>query len=179
MTTASGYPAKAVPGFPADSVNWALDGGVPTTFGLVVSGSNLGQNYGPLTAISGTVGAAATAARRSIPAIAISQGFPADGTSFDFPASVAVLTAYLDATLEDYRNGVGPALVSINVPTCPVGVPVLATLEIPSAASDNGRQLGAPTACDGNPANPVDDIDGFNAGHPVISELDPVTLAAA
>jgi 5'-nucleotidase len=177
VTTVSGYAAKAVAGFPADSVNWAMDGGIPLTFDLVVSGSNLGQNYGPLRAISGTVGAAATAARRGVPAIAISQGLPADGTTFDFPSSVAVLSEHLDSTIDDYRNGVGPALVSINVPTCPAGVALLPTLHLISAASDNGRTLGAATACDGNPANPVDDIDGFNAGHGVISQLDPTTLA--
>ena len=175
VTTASGFPAKAVEGFPADSVNAALASGY--TPDLVVSGSNLGQNYGPLTKVSGTVGAAATVARLGIPAIAISQGLPAEGASFDFPSSVAVLTEYLDGAIDAYRAGTGPALVSINVPTCPAGVALLPTLDIISAAGDNGRQLGAVTACDGNPANPVDDIDGFNAGHGVVSQLDPITLA--
>ena len=58
-TTASGYPAKAVAGFPADTVIWALDqGGVTQKPDLVVSGINFGQNLGPAVAISGTVGAA-------------------------------------------------------------------------------------------------------------------------
>ena len=178
VTTASGYAAYAVAGFPADSVNWAL-GALDTTPDLVISGSNLGQNYGPLTAISGTVGAAATAARNGIHAIAISQGAPAAGGTFDFPSSVAVLSAYLDTRIGAYRDGTAPELVSINVPTCPVGVAILSTVEIASATGDNGRQLGAPTLCDGKPANPVDDIDAFNAGHPTISALDPTTLAAA
>ncbi|MCU1392079.1 MAG: Survival protein SurE [Ilumatobacteraceae bacterium] len=175
VMTVSGYPAKAVDGFPADSVKAALASGYKPDF--VVSGSNLGQNYGPLTKVSGTVGAAATAARTGIPAIAISQGFPAAGADFDFPSSVAVLSAYLDASIAHFLDGSAPALVSINVPTCPAGVGLLPTVDIVSASSDNGRQLGAPTACDGNPANPVDDVDAFDAGHPTVSQLDPTTLA--
>jgi 5'-nucleotidase len=179
VTTASGYPAKAVAGFPADSVNWALGGGIPVKPDLIVSGSNLGQNYGPLTTISGTVGAAATGARKGIHGISISQGFPAEGQAYDFPSSITVLTAYLNGALSTYRDGTAPLLVSINVPTCPAGVALLPTLELPSATGDNGRPLGAVTTCDGTPASPVDDIDGFNAGHAVISVLDPTTLTAA
>ncbi|MCU1398183.1 MAG: putative acid phosphatase [Acidimicrobiales bacterium] len=178
VMTKSGYPAKAVEGFPADSVNAAFASGYQPD--LVVSGSNLGQNYGPLTVISGTVGAAATAARQGIFAVAISQGFPADGVDFDFPSSVAVLSAFLDAHIADYANGSGALLTSINVPTCPVGVAPLPTVsDVPLATGDNGRQLGAPTACDGNPATPADDIDAFDAGHPTIVELDVQTLGQA
>ena len=74
-TTASGYPAKAVAGFPADSVIWAFDqAGVTQKPDLVVSGINFGQNLGPAVAISGTVGAAEAAAARGVPALAASQG---------------------------------------------------------------------------------------------------------
>ena len=54
---ASGYPAKAVDGFPADTVRVAIDemGLEPD---VVVSGINEGQNLGPLVDVSGTVGAA-------------------------------------------------------------------------------------------------------------------------
>jgi 5'-nucleotidase len=177
VMTLSGYPAKAVAGFPADAVNAALNGGLDVKPDLIISGSNLGQNYGPLTLISGTVGAAATGARTGIPAIAISQGFPAEGAEFDFPASVAVLTTYLDAAITSYAKGIAPALVSINVPTCPVGVEELPIVDnLPSATGDNGRQLGAPTACDGNPTTQLDDVDAFNAGHPTITQIDPTTL---
>ncbi|MCU1387108.1 MAG: Survival protein SurE [Ilumatobacteraceae bacterium] len=178
VMTKSGYPAKAVDGFPADSVNAALASGYQPD--LVVSGSNLGQNYGPLTVISGTVGAAATAARQGIFAIAISQGFPASGADFDFPSSVAVLSAFLDAHIADYANRSGALLTSINVPTCPAGVALLPTVsDVPLATGDNGRQLGAPTACDGNPATAADDIDAFDAGHPTVVELDVQTLGQA
>ena len=55
-TTTSGYPAVAVQGFPADTVNFALDGGIPEKPHLVASGVNVGQNLGPVVNISGTVG---------------------------------------------------------------------------------------------------------------------------
>jgi hypothetical protein len=48
-TTASGYPAKAVAGYPADTVIWAIDDhGITQRPNLVVSGINLGENIGPL-----------------------------------------------------------------------------------------------------------------------------------
>src|SRR3954464_9874399 len=56
VKTASGYPAKAVDGFPADTIIWAIDQhGIDFTPDLVVSGINFGQNIGPAVDISGTV----------------------------------------------------------------------------------------------------------------------------
>src|SRR6476646_2216929 len=75
--TAPGHPATAVVGFPADSVNYALDT-MHLEPDLVVSGINQGQNLGPLAAVSGPVGAAKRAAAAGIPAIAVSQGIAAD-----------------------------------------------------------------------------------------------------
>ena len=63
--TASGTKARAVDGFPADSVLRALEDGVKPK--LVVSGINQGQNLGPVVNASGTVGAAKTAVRNGIP----------------------------------------------------------------------------------------------------------------
>ena len=72
-TTPSGYAATAVQGFPADTVTAALDQlGVKPN--VVMSGINTGQNLGPLTDLSGTIGAARMAAKRGIPAVAFSQG---------------------------------------------------------------------------------------------------------
>ena len=45
-TTKSGYAAKAVAGFPADTIVWAIDqNGIDFVPDLVVSGINNGQNY--------------------------------------------------------------------------------------------------------------------------------------
>ncbi|MEO6125971.1 MAG: 5'/3'-nucleotidase SurE [Ilumatobacteraceae bacterium] len=183
VTTASGYPAKAVDGSPADSVLWALGGGVATRPDLVVSGSNLGQNYSAVfIPISGTIGAAATAARNGIPGIAISQGLAHEGQpELDYPASIRALTEYLDATLDSYRAGQGMPLVSINVPTCPVGVvldPEISQLFVAPPAADFGERAPlAPSPCTGSATDPVDDVDAFNNGQSVLTALDPATLA--
>src|SRR4051812_35397230 len=73
-TTHHGYPAIAVNGFPADSVLLAVKELLKEPPDIVVSGINQGQNIGELIDISGTVGAARTAARLGIPSIAVSQG---------------------------------------------------------------------------------------------------------
>jgi len=174
--TASGYRAKAVEGYPADTVHWALDGGMAAKPDLVVSGANAGQNYATLIDNSGTIGAAATAAREGVPAIALSQGEPADGQHYDFKAGVAALKAYLAKHLGAIRDGDGPMLVSINVPTCPKGKKVKAAVYERPAEKEKGRDFGAPSPCNGKPAKPTDDVDAFNAGHVVITNLDPDTL---
>ena len=71
--TASGYPATAVNGYPADTITVALDQ-LHLHPSLVVSGANLGQNLGPVTNLSGTVGAAKAAVSRGVPALAVSAG---------------------------------------------------------------------------------------------------------
>ncbi|HEX7499692.1 MAG TPA: 5'/3'-nucleotidase SurE, partial [Polyangia bacterium] len=69
--TGSGRPAKAVNGYPADCLKWAVDKqGVSERPDLVISGINLGENVGPSVDTSGTVGAARAAAARKIPALA-------------------------------------------------------------------------------------------------------------
>ncbi len=60
-TTADGHPATAVEGFPADAIAAGLEA-MDEPPHLVVSGINEGQNIGELTELSGTVGAARTAA---------------------------------------------------------------------------------------------------------------------
>ncbi len=180
VQTVGGYPAVAVRGFPADSVNWALDGGVEQHPDLVVSGSNEGQNYAAMIIpISGTIGAAATAARAGIPAIAISQGIPHAGQEADYEASVDALDKYLDTTLDEYRSGdAANVLVSLNVPTCPEGARLYG-IRITQPATDWGdRPPLAAAPCDGPlRGKPVDDVDAFNHGYPSLTALDPDTLA--
>ena len=70
-------------------------------------------------------------------------------------------------------------LTVINVPTCPNPATLFPTVVAPTAASANGRNLGAPAPCDGPLTAPAaDDIDAFNAGHGVVSYIDPNTFAA-
>ncbi len=127
-TTASGYPALAVDGFPADTVLFAVRHVLPAPPDLVVSGINTGQNVSrEIAAISGTVGAALTAARLGIPAIAVSQGLAA-GIDFQQAAGyVAKLVERLRRSrgllrVFQSRDVPGQALaLSLNFPTCTAG----------------------------------------------------------
>ena len=87
---------------------------------VVVSGINQGQNLGNVTELSGTVGAARTANRLGIPAIAVSQGFGRnDGTT-----RLAIVTTPLGrrAAPDTCWPGTPNAqTLNINVPTCAAG----------------------------------------------------------
>jgi 5'-nucleotidase len=158
QTTLSGYAAKAVQGYPADSVLYALNT-LHMNPDLLVSGINDGQNISlPISNISGTVGAARQGGLVDIPALAVSQGF---GSPPDFPSGAAALRSWVD----DFLLGrAGPALfekvVNINVPTC-------------AAGSNRGTKvLPLAPAYDSSPANCLstvtsvaDDVAGFLNGY--------------
>jgi 5'-nucleotidase len=95
-STAGAFPATAVAGFPADTVYYAVTYAMPVPPDLVVSGINLGQNVGNLADISGTVGAALTAARFHIPAIALSTAL---GANVDYTEAAN----YAAALVERFR----------------------------------------------------------------------------
>ena len=169
-TTASGYEAKAVTGFPADTIVWAIDQvGVAERPDVVISGINTGQNIGPLTDLSGTVGAARAAGSRGIPALAASQGIAAEP---DWPSSVALVLAWVTEhraqLLED--TGATPAVVeNLNVPTCTTGT-LHDLVEVPVATDAAGRDLTS-SDCTGTSAPPTDDIGAFITGFPSLSVL--------
>ena len=118
-TTASGFPAIAVTGTPADSVLYALANVVTEPPHLIVSGSNEGENIGPLAQVSGTVGAARTGAREGIPGLAVSQGGVTVEAEFDVGVPVAI--EWIEANRDELQarepGGLAP-VVSINVPSC-------------------------------------------------------------
>ncbi len=166
-TTASGHAAKAVTGFPADTIVWAIDeGGIESRPDLVISGINEGQNLGPIVDVSGTVGAARAAASRGIPALAVSQGV---GATIDYALAVDLALEWLD----EWRTAGSsdPTVESINVPTCAAGTPG-ELQELPLASEVADRQI---LAADVDCTNPVtgakDDIDGFNGGSATISSV--------
>ncbi|CAN5842420.1 hypothetical protein BH23ACT2_BH23ACT2_04980 [soil metagenome] len=124
----SGYEARAVDGFPADSVRVAIDElGVEAD--LVVSGINSGQNLGPLVDISGTVGGARAAVARDIPALATSQGF---GDDFDYDSAVPLILDWVEERRDDLISGNAPVeLANLNIPSCDEGeVRDLVTVEV-------------------------------------------------
>lgn len=173
-TTASGYTATAVMGFPADAVIYALENLYPDAPPhVVLSGINQGQNVGNvgdngvLSQISGTVGAAKTAACADIPALASSQGF---GDPIDYGPGVVEVVAWLEENREALLRGQVPVdnITSINIPTCGAGIDVRGRVDVPLATT--GSPAG-PQDCESTSGAPVDDIDGFLNGYVTITPV--------
>lgn len=171
-TTLSGYPATVINGCPADAVNHALDALYPPDSPphLVVSGINEGQNVSlPVaTRLSGTVGAARTAARRGVPAIAASQGVPAAGEDYDYPTGVDAVLYWLELHREEVQAGTRHVLgdvivvlpprdiVNINIPSCAAGSSVRGTFfSVPLATSPTGAI--SPQNC--RSTLPIEEVD--------------------
>ena len=175
-TTKSGYAAKAVAGFPADSIVWAIDqGGIDFVPDLVVSGINNGQNYSlEIVTLSGTVGAARAAAKRNIPSVAVSQGL---SDAPDYPTAAEALVQWV----QDHRDELlaradGDAVTefaSINAPTCAEGLTIRGVIEVPIESlgtSDYNANNCASTV------EPTGDVSGFQNGYVTITKL-PVSGA--
>jgi 5'-nucleotidase len=178
-TLISGYEALAVNGFPADSVNYALDELLAEPPHLVVSGVNPGQNIGPFSELSGTVGAARAAALRGIPAVATSQGL-ADPQSFK--AGIDVVIAWIAEHRAELVASDGPAsspveVVTFNVATCPGDVH-RGVVEVPTATDFADRDATA-IDCDSTLEDPVDDVDAFLNGFAAMSLISAEPAAPA
>jgi 5'-nucleotidase len=204
-TIAGGVVANAVGGFPADCVLFAVRKGLPEPPDLVVSGINAGQNIADAVALSGTVGAALTAARLGIPAIAVSQGLGTAVSYTDAAVWVAELVERLrrNRTLRGRlasRKGLGHALVlNVNFPTCAVGarrglelVPLgraTQTVDYVLAADDGTtRTWQAVTQtvnllesdCTSTLTSPRTDLEAMRAGFAAVTPLHPdLTVDAA
>ena len=164
---ASGYPAKAVDGFPADTVRVAIDemGLEPD---VVVAGINEGQNLGPLVDVSGTVGAARAAVARGVPALAVSSGIADD---VDYEAAVPFVLEWVDSHRTVFVEGTAPdEVANMNVPSCATGQ-VKEPVEVPLATASEGAV--APSDCESTLTDPPDDITAFNAGYADRSTADP------
>jgi 5'-nucleotidase len=168
--TASGYPAIAVHGYPADTVTWAINHhGISVKPNLVVSGINFGQNTGPTASLSGTVGAARAAAADGIPAIATSQGINGTGTpNFSEAASVLVHWVQTNRNALSARKFKAGHSVALNVPTCPGAVrgPVSA----PTASTFDGYSYDT-VNCTSTVTSFPSDVAAFANGYAVLSPL--------
>ena len=170
-TTASGYAATAVQGYPVDAVDYAFDV-QKVAPDVVISGANFGQNLGEIVEVSGTVGAAREGARRGVPALAVSAqlGRP------DFPTSARLtldwLRAHRTALAKARRTARAPLteIDSINVPTCPDGTirGVFPTTLAPKGTPDLANSTSTCTAPAGPPAN---DAAAFNAGYASLTKV--------
>ncbi|MBM3670978.1 MAG: survival protein SurE [Actinobacteria bacterium] len=172
-TLPDGTDAVAVNGFPADSVIYALD-----ELGLkphvVISGINEGQNLGPIGQdVSGTVGAAKTAVRRGIPALAVSQGL---GDPPDYESGVKYAIEWLREHRKELTKAKGKGattVANLNVPTCLIGE-VRGLKEVPAATSDVDLVLAAEAVqCDSTLGDPPDDAQAFKNGFAALSEVTP------
>jgi 5'-nucleotidase len=170
VKTAGGYPATAVAGKPGDSVIYALD-----TLGLkpdlVVSGTNKGQNIGPFSHVSGTVGAAKWAVRRGIPALAASTG---DAPSPDFTTSARLVVDWVDEHHADIvAKKAAVRVESLNVPTCAPGTGLRGLLKgVPLATDFTGRDPGLQDCASRKPEAAItDDVDAFANGFASITVI--------
>jgi 5'-nucleotidase len=174
-TTASGYPAKAVAGFPADTIIWAIDDhGISQRPNLVVSGINFGENIGPLAGLSGTVGAAETALARGIPALAVSQGVD-NGQSPNFSQGAKYLVAWVQShrkVLLSAKKGTASSTNgNLNVPTCASGN-VRGPVRVALATSLSGYSISTVNCLD-TTTKPTSDVQAFVEGFASISGLHP------
>lgn len=176
-STASGYDTAvwAVDGCPADAVLYALDNLYPNgPPDLVLSGINQGQNVGNvnglLSQISGTVGAAKTAACADVPAVATSQG---EGEVIDYPASVAAVLQWLDDHRAAVVAGQIPVqnITSINVPSCGEDE-IRGTVEVPLATENpNGYLLPGPQDCTSAVEDVSTDVEAFFNGYIAVTPV--------
>ncbi|MEZ5570811.1 MAG: 5'/3'-nucleotidase SurE [Halioglobus sp.] len=177
VTTPGGKPATAISsndpqrpngsGSPADAVLWAIYN-MNLTPEIVLSGMNQGQNMGPVVGASGTVGAARTARRNGIPAIATSQGGIAPPN--DFPTGAAATLAFL----EEWRLGrtvnTVKSVLNINIPTCAATFSPRGTLQTVVAPDLLGRSY-VNQDCASSVTTINDDVDAFNQGYIGIADV--------
>ncbi len=178
-TTHSGRPATAVTstdpadaagsGSPADSVVYGLDV-LQLSPEVVLSGTNEGQNMSFATDLSGTVGAARTARRMGVPAIATSTG--ALTVTPDYPPAIAATLELL----ENWRLGMEvntlESVLNINIPSCMSGETLNGTVYTVVAPDLAGRSY-TDQDCSStvSPADIQDDVDAFNNGWVGITDV--------
>ncbi|MEM0953168.1 MAG: 5'/3'-nucleotidase SurE [Pseudomonadota bacterium] len=170
--TVSGYQSVAVFGFPADAVNVALNE-LAIKPDLVVSGVNAGQNVGPFAALSGTVGAARTAARAGVPAVAVSAGLvPA---TQDFGAAAALVVDWITSNRSALLSGIASAstVTSFNVPGCTAGnMRELVQVPLGNALPTGGPGAIFATDCSAEPdAPPTSDVDAMVKGYASVTQV--------
>lgn len=182
-STASGYTDNtwAVDGCPADAVIYALENLYSDSSPhVVLSGINSGQNVGNtgetglLSQISGTVGAAKTAACRDIPALASSQGF-AVGVPIEYDTGLAEVLAWLADNRAALAAGEVPVerITSINIPSCEAGLPVRGRVEVPlgTVLPDYVPSLLVGQDCASMRESPETDIEAFFNGFVAITPV--------
>ena len=164
--TANGLPATAVNGFPADAVRYAYET-LHVKPDVVVSGINAGQNLGPITDVSGTVGAAKAAATRGTPAIAASQG---TGERYQYAVGARLVVRWVTARRAQLASGAATVgVVNLNIPSCPGGL-LRGIKQVPLATTTDGAV--APSDCSSTVTDVADDIAAFHNAFASVTQLD-------
>ncbi len=176
VKTASGYAAKAVAGFPADTVIWAVDQhGLAQKPQVVISGVNFGQNLGVATDLSGTVGAARAAASRGIPALAASAGLAPPGVAApDFATAVTQVKLWITrhrAALEAGKASSPVLLQNLSTPTCAAGQSPRGPVSVPVDLQATLAQTLAAPNCASTGVGPTGDVQAFDEGFEPLSDL--------
>ncbi len=167
-STLNGFPAVAVDGYPADSVAYALENEFEQKPDLVVSGVNEGPNFGPLAAVSGTVGAAEKAASVGIPAVAASQGL--GDPEPDYTSGAKIVSGWVAAHRAELAGGeAAVVVVNLNVPTCSAGT-LRGVKQVPPAPTLDGATVGA-VDCSSTATNPKTDTEAFGDGFASVTTL--------
>ena len=173
--TASGYDTNvwAVDGCPADSVIYGLANLYPDEPPhVVITGINEGQNVGnvagALSQLSGTVGAAKTAACLGVPALASSQGDPEEGGDFDYASGVTEVLDWLAENREALSKGevAVTEITSINIPSCAPGTSIRGSVAVPLGTQlpEGVDGLLSPQDCASTFEDPQDDLEAFFNG---------------
>ena len=184
-TTAHGYPARAVNGYPVDAVLLGVLKLLPARPDLVVSGINLGQNIGEFVDISGTVGAARASGASRHPGTRGEPGLRRHHRLRAGGAAHRVLGPDLTASL---LSGHPPVeLWNLNLPSCATGsVRGLAIVPLGRSSRVTGYSTTAtgtyqatveqrnPFAsdCTSTKTALVDDIDAMSNGFISLTQLD-------
>lgn len=164
--TASGYPATAVDGYPADTISVALDQ-LHLHPALVVSGANLGQNLGPVTNLSGTVGAAKAAVSKGVPALAVSSGV---GNPVDYQTAARYAVMWVEAFFKGSPSPTPTTVANLNVPSCSTGS-VRGEKQLPSQTSvPNPADALSKQDCTST-ATPTTEVAAFNDGFATLTQV--------
>lgn len=165
--------ATAVQEFPADAVDYALDA-LDVDPDVVVSGINFGQNRGPVVDVSGTVGAERQAARRNVPALAVSAQL---GDAPDYRTAARLALQRLDEhrrALARRARAKAPAppttIDNLNVPNCPGGRirGVLRTVGAPPGTPD---AITTTSNCASTATASPHDVAAFNDGWATLTRV--------
>jgi 5'-nucleotidase len=167
--TASGYAATAVEGYPADAVITALDS-LQVRPNVVISGISSAKSLGPDVDQSGAVGAAREAARRGIPALAVSEA----SAVAQFDESVRLALGWLRTHRSELlkRPKSAPSTVdNLNVPMCPDGS-LRGLLHVDAASGNDSKEILQKTVdCSGSVSTKElrDDVHAFMHGYATIT----------